>query len=94
LLRCFYDCLGLSWSCLLCAAGLSSLTSLKLNYVGGQVLPPDGDYLSRLRSLHIEGDQAVQVGELRPLASGSHASDHTGLLDLRISWVGGNERQP
>ena len=50
------------WSGLLCAAGLSSLTSLKLQYVGGQVLPPDGDYISRLRSLHSEGDQAAQVG--------------------------------
>ena len=46
---------------LVSAAGLSSLTSLSLKYVGGQVLPPDGSYISQLRALCIEGDQAAQV---------------------------------
>lgn len=34
-------------------AGLSSLTRLSLAYVEGAVLPPEGQYLSRLRSLRV-----------------------------------------
>lgn len=43
-------------------ADLSSLTSLALDCVRGAVLPPDGQYLSRLRSLQVASNHEVGAG--------------------------------
>ena len=43
-------------------ADLSSLTCLTLEYMRGAVLPPEGQYLSRLRSLRVETFNEVGTG--------------------------------